>query len=223
MNQSYKRKEIIGNAELYLGDCLEILPHLPKVDAVITDPPYGIGFESNHVCDKTTAGWMNKQIINDGDTIARDFVLSWHGGAWAVFASPKFPINGAKEQLIWDKGPASGMGDLSFPWKRSYEFIFVGGDGWYGTRDEGVIKGHWIVTRASMGRQHPNEKPVSLMEHIVRKAPGIVLDPFMGSGTTGVACMNLSRKFIGIEIEPKYFNITCERIENAQRQERLFA
>jgi DNA modification methylase len=196
---------------------LEILPTLPKVDAVVMDPPYGIAYASNHVGKTTTAQWMNRAIANDEDTAARDAVLAWHGGAWACFGSHK---RGAPENsrgwLIWDKGPASGMGDLSFPWKTSFEFIFVGGPGWRGHRDEGVLKGHWIVTRASMGRAHPNEKPVSLMQHLVGKVPGtILLDPFMGSGTTGVACAKLGRRFIGVEIDPVYFDIACRRIENA--------
>jgi DNA modification methylase len=108
------------------------------------------------------------------------------------------------------------MGDLSFPWKQSFELIFVGGKGWNGFRDEGVLKNHWIVTRASMGRVHPNEKPVSLMSHIIEKAPGqTILDPFMGSGTTGVAAVKLGRKFIGIEIDPKYYAIAKGRIQQA--------
>jgi len=125
--------------------------------------------------------------------------------------------------LVWDKGPASGMGDLSFPWKASFEFIYIGGKGWSGFRDEGVIKNCWIVTRASMGRVHPNEKPVDLLRHICEKAPGnTILDPFMGSGTTGVACARLGRKFIGCEIEPRYFDIACRRIEAAYRQADMF-
>ena len=72
---------------------------------------------------------------------------------------------------------------------------------------------------------HPTPKPVPVLEWLVSRGTakgGTVCDPFMGSGTTGVACMNLSRKFIGIEIEPKYFDISCERITNAQRQQRMF-
>jgi DNA modification methylase len=72
-------------------------------------------------------------------------------------------------------------------------------------------------------RYHPTQKPVRVMQWCAEKTNGSVLDPFMGSGTTGVACMNLGRKFIGIEIEPKYYEIACERIENAQRQLRMFA
>lgn len=202
---------------LYCGNCLEVLPTLGKVDAVVTDPPYGISYETNHTAPTTTATWMNSQIANDSTTQVRDAVLMWHKGAWACFGSHRAPQpNALKATLVWDKGPASGMGDLSFPWKQSFELIFVGGKGWNGFRDEGVLKNHWIVTRASMGRVHPNEKPVSLMSHIIEKAPGqTILDPFMGSGTTGVAAVKLGRKFIGIEIDPKYYAIAKGRIQQA--------
>lgn len=214
----------IGDATLILGDCREILPTLSGVDAVVTDPPYGISHASNHVADTTTAEWMNIEIAGDHDTSLRDHVLAWHCGAWACFGSIKAAVPaGYRGVLVWDKGPAAGMGDLSFPWKPSFELVFIGGNGWFGSRDEGVIKQCWIVTRASMGRVHPHEKPVDLLRHVVEKAPGkTVLDPFMGSGTTGVACARLGRKFIGIEIEPKYFDIACRRIEQAHRQCDLF-
>ena len=224
------RVEHIGDATLYLGDCLEILPTLGKVDAVVTDPPYGVAHRSNHIAESTTAEWVRGMIRGDNDTSMRDAVIEWCIGrpigiGWAVFGSWKRPRpRGTKAVLIWDKGPASGMGDLSFPWKLSWEEIYIGGNGWSGNRDEGVITGHWVVTRASMGRVHPNEKPVSLIEYLLIKSPQseIVIDPFMGSGTTGVACANLGRSFIGIEIEEKYFDIACKRIEDAYKQPRLF-
>jgi DNA modification methylase len=219
------RTERIGDATLYLGDCRDVLPGLSGVDAVVTDPPFGIEFASNHVATTTTAEWMRSTIACDEDTSARDDVLAWHEhAAYAVFASQRAkPPFLWKHMLVWDKGPASGMGDLSFPWKASFELIYVGGSGWRGFRDEGVIKGCWMVSRASMGRVHPNEKPAELLRHIVDKAPGeTILDPFMGSGTTGVASARLGRSFIGIEIEPRYFDIACRRIEQAQRQRDLF-
>ena len=209
---------------LYNADCRLVLPTLGKVDAVITDPPYGIAFESNHVARTTTAGWMRQQIASDTTLDARDAVLSWHNGDWLCFGSNKRDApTDTRGTLVWDKGPSSGMGDLSFPWKGSFELIFVGGKGWQGSRDEGVIKGHWIVTRASMGRVHPNEKPESLMRYLLQKSIAkLILDPFMGSGTTGVAAVKLGRKFIGIEIEPKYFDIACRRISEALKQPDLF-
>ena len=209
-----------GAVRLILGDCRDVLPTLGKVDAVVTDPPYGIAFESNYIGATTTAGWMRQQIAFDGTTEARDAVLAWHDGDWLCFGSDKRDApTGTRGTLVWDKGPASGMGNLSFPWKGSFELIFVGGKGWVGSRDEGVIKGHWIVTRASMGRTHPNEKPLRLMEYLLSKSPAeTILDPFMGSGTTGVAAVKLGRRFIGIEYDPQYFDIACRRIEDATRQ-----
>ena len=204
------------------ADCLQVLPTIPagSVGAVVTDPPYGYAYESNRVAPTTTAGWMNKTIANDGDTSARDAVAHWADGKpWLFFGSTKRPEpTGTRGTLIWDKGPASGMGDLGFPWKASFELIHVGGEGWVGHRDEGVLKGHWIVTRASMGRVHPNEKPVTLMMELLEKLPvnTIVLDPFCGSGTTGVACIKTGRRFIGIEICPEYAAIARRRIREAE-------
>ena len=115
--------------------------------------------------------------------------------------------------MVWDKGPASGMGDLTLPWKCSFELIWILGHGWVGRRDEGVLRGHITVTWASKGRVHPNEKPVSLLRAILAKAPGeTVLDLFAGSGTTLRAAKDLGRKAIGIEIEERYCEIAAKRL-----------
>jgi len=210
----------IGDATLYLGDCLEILPTLGKVDAVITDPPYGIAHSSSH-----GASWQDTQIVGDSDTASRDAAL--HGFAIvASFGTWKTPpITDTAATLVWDKGPAFGMGDLSFPWKPSFELIYIRGKAWKGTRDEGVLRGPVMVSWESKGRCHPHQKPHWIAERLLNKLPSdyTILDPFMGSGTTGVACANLGRKFIGIEIEEKYFQIACKRIEGAYAQMRLFA
>ena len=165
-------KVVIGNAELWHGDCLEVLP-LVEADALVTDPPYGYNYESHHTAFNSTAPWLNTTIANDHDTSARDAVLAWaEQRPWLAFGAWRMPKPpGVRGVLVWDKGPASGMGDLSFPWKGSWEEIYVGGRGWAGRRDEGVLKGHWVVTRASMGRTHPNEKPVSLMRELMNKLP----------------------------------------------------
>jgi hypothetical protein len=113
---------------------------------------------------------------------------------------------------VWDKGPASGMGDLSIPWKLSWELIFVCGDGFHGARDEGILRGHSVVTWASLGRKHPNEKPVTLLRALIAKCPeGVILDPFMGGGSTLVAAKDLGRRAIGIEIEERYCEIAARR------------
>lgn len=214
------RTEIIGDATLYLADCRDVLPTLGQVDAVVTDPPYGISHSSSH-----GASWQNTQIANDHDTSARDFVVDWLGGRPGAFCGSwkVKPPTGAVAAIVWDKGPASGMGNLSLPWKPSWECVFVVGSEWRGFRGEGVLRGSVVLTWESAGRVHPHEKPVWLMEHFIDRATGgTILDPFMGSGTTGVACARLGRRFIGIEIDSGYFSISCRRIEAAQRQSDLF-
>lgn len=217
-------KVVIGDTELWLGDCREILPGLAKPDAVVMDPPYGISHSSSH-----GASWENTTIANDADTRARDWVITWALGLpWAAFGSPRAnsPYN-FKGKIIWDKGPAFGMGDLKFPWKPSFEECWFGGKGWKSdTRGEGVWRGPCLPSWETIGenRKHPHQKPTWLFEKIISALPGkrLILDPFMGTGTTGVACANLGRRFIGIEIDPHYFEVACRRIEQAQAQGRLF-
>lgn len=218
------RTETIGNATLYLGDCRDILPTLGKVDAVLTDPPYGINHSTNH-----GASWQRTRIAGDADTSLRDEVLSGFDAVAAFGTWKTPPISDTRGCLVFDKGPAFGMGDLSFPWKPSFELIYVRGPGWTGSRDEGVLRGHiqvsWENERGDRElRTHPHQKPVSLVCYLLqrRRSADTILDPFMGSGTTGVACAKLGRRFIGIEIDRAYFDIACRRIEAAQRQADLF-
>jgi len=217
------RVETIGNATLYLGDCLEILPTLGKVDAVITDPPYGVSATSN---------WAGKhgdcRIVGDDSTSLRDLaLLAVEPRQAIVFGSWKQPKPaGTKAVLTWDKTERAGMGDLSFPWKPNTEEIYVIGTGFVSIKREGSVlrfTPHLPCVGLTMETDHPYQKPEGLMRYLIARTTGSVLDPFMGSGTTGVACMNLGRKFIGIEIHEPYFNIACERIDNAQRQQRMFA
>ncbi len=217
------REEIIGDCRLILGDCREVLPTIGKVDAVVTDPPYGINHSSSH-----GASWQNTRIAGDNDTALRDEVLAgWDNvAAFGTWKTP--PIVGAAGCLVFDKGPAFGMGDLSFPWKPSFELIYIRGRAWRGKREEGVLRGHvqvsWETQFKGLGdreaRSHPHQKPFSLCEALLQKLPRdfILLDPFMGSGTTGVACARLGMRFVGIEIEASYFDIACRRVEQAQRQ-----
>ena len=218
------RKETIGSCELYLGDCREVLPGLDGVEAIVSDPPFGISYKSGYA---TEALWIGGFRIAGDDCLgARDFVVEWAGGRpCLLFGSWKQERPAATRQvLIWDKGGALGMGALDIPWKPDHEEIYVLGKGFIGTRDSGsVLKFSPVQSMAKNGRVHPNEKPVALMEELCRKVPGTILDPFMGSGTTLVACANLGRHGIGIEIDPKYFDITCRRVEAAYRQPRLFA
>lgn len=222
------RVERIGNATLYLGDAREIIPGLGTCpDGVLTDPPFGIDYNSGHATDELWAG--GRRIANDKDTSARDEVL----GECDLLGFPPMLVFGSRKRpepvdtkmvLIWDKGPALGMGDLSLPWKPTTEEIYVLNSGWVGRRDKGAVIYHPPVqSMAKNGRQHPNQKPVGLLRILLQSFPGgTILDPFMGSGSTGVACVEEYRPFVGIEIDPTYFDIACKRIEDAQRQGSLF-
>lgn len=219
------RKEVIGNADLYLGDCRDILPTLPKADAVITDPPYGITYQSN-----AGVGSGTRPISNDGTRVSLRLyraVIPLLQGAptlwctrwdawpdvWELFAA-SMKVNGL---LVWDKGQP-GMGDLKH-WGPSYELIASCGPvRTRGSRDCSVLR---YNTVPSHNRNHPTEKPEQLFRYLTEKItdPGMtVLDPFMGSGTTGVAAVKSGRKFIGIEVDPEYFATACRRIEDAQRE-----
>ena len=210
------RREVIGNATLYLGDCRDILPTLPKVDAVITDPPYGINKDGQK---KTTGGHGGRkeyEFLNwDAERPSKEiFDLILHAAPKHViwggnYFADLLPATG--KWLVWDKGQRINQSDGELAW----------------THESGALR-ICTMNRVELqtdGAEHPTQKPVRLMEWCIKQAgdPQTILDPFMGSGSTGVACMNLGRSFIGIEREVKYFDIACRRIEDAQRQERLFA
>jgi len=221
---SVSRYVEIGSATLILGDCRDALPAFNNIAAVLTDPPFGISYASGHATDTLWAG--GRAIANDHDTTARDEALALLNGLPAlVFGSRRRPETpGTKMVLTWDKGPALGMGDLSLPWKPTTEEIHVVGKGFVGSRDKGAVIYHPPVqSMAKNGRMHPNEKPVGLLRILLQSLPkGLVCDPFMGSGSTGVACMLEGRPFVGCEVVPEYFDIACKRIEEAQRQGSLF-
>ena len=205
---------IIGNATLYLGDCLEILPTLPKVDAVITDPNYGIGKDGQkqstggHGGRKgyEFKGWDSERPSPEAFALmlrAADQLIIWGGNYFADLLPP------TSKWLVWDKGQRINQSDGELAW----------------TSFDGALRIYTQNRVALMqdGAEHPTQKPISLMRWCVAMTTGDILDPFMGSGTTGAACLPMGRKFIGIEREPTYFEIACERIENAQRQVRMFA
>jgi len=222
----------IGNATLYHGDCLEILPTLDKVDAVVTDPPYGINADkaandSGNIAEKQRQrgsagnkggrGWRSYGKTQwDADRPsghafdlmlnASDKHIIWGGNYFTDYLPPTM------QWLVWDKGQRNfSLADCEFAWSSQ----------WNAAR----IFDYPRSLALRDGKEHPTQKPVALMEwccDVILKGPQTVLDPFMGSGTTGVACANLGRKFIGIEIERKYFDIACERIDAAYAQGRLF-
>jgi site-specific DNA-methyltransferase (adenine-specific) len=195
----------IGNATLYLGDCAEILPTLGQFDAVVTDPPYGIGISKNPVRQK------HEKMDWDNSTPSVDLInlLLKSGTNAIIWGGNYFNLPPSQGFFIWDKLQPENfsLAMVEMAWTN-------------------------IKTPAKMFRQsvtsyikeHPTQKPVNLMEWCISycKDTETVFDPFMGSGTTGVACVNLKKQFVGIEREEKYFDIACKRIEDSQRQQHLF-
>ena len=199
----------IGPHKLYLGDCLEILPQLEKVDAVVTDPPYGMDYNTDG--NRFTLGGRSMSRII-GDKIEFDSTPWLQFDQCILWGFNHFPTRLPPGGcLVWLKRSDAAFGqflsDAEVAWVK-------GSKGTYCFRE--------IRHTIACARTHPTQKPVNLIQWCVDKTTGAVLDPFMGSGTTGVACVNQSRKFIGIEIEPKYFDIAVKRISAAHAQGRLF-
>lgn len=222
------RVEHIGSATLYLGDCREILPTLGKVDAVVTDPPYGKALRNNNSngADKRTK--RDYAIRGDADMSLGIEVLQHLANIpiVAAFASPAKPWPGRwNSYLVWDKGGAvGGGGHVRRCWKQTWELIQVRADlDLQGGRDVAVLQ-HKVAPWQSP--DHPAQEPVGLLAYIIEKVstPGQrVLDPFMGSGSAGVACMRLGREFVGIELDEVHFNTACRRLEEIERQGTLFS
>lgn len=220
------RVEHIGDATLYLGDCLEILPTLPKVDAVVTDVPYGISQESGGLrrldygeWDKETATLVALSAL----ALLRDApsVIAWCGWRQLALIADAMP-NRSERPLTWVKpNPPVLNGQSLFLSSTEHAFYGKLPGAWF---SGGCQKSYWVGP-PPMDREHPTQKPEWLMSNCVHATvppEGVCVDPFMGSGTTGVACAQLGRKFIGIEIEHKYFDIACRRIEQAYAQGKLF-
>lgn len=208
---------------LWLGDCREVTAW-QGADALVTDPPYGISHLPEH--RGAPASWSMTRIQGDESTALRDEVLvSWLSGhgqrrekfmlprAALVFGSWKAPRpRNTRAVLVWDKGPAAGMGDMTLPWKPSWEEIYVLGSGFVGTRDEAVYRGV-MVSWESQGRMHPHQKPEGLLTRLIAKCPpGVVADPFAGSGSTLVAAKRLGRQAVGVEVEERYCEAAAKRL-----------
>lgn len=209
------RIEHIGDATLYLGDCRDILPTLGPVDAVVTDPPYGIGKDGQK---RTKGGNGGRKAYDfkgwdkerpEAELLTTLYRMSpicvmWGGNYFADLLPP------AGKWLVWDKGQRINQSDGELAY----------------TSLPGALRIHTLnrVELMADGAEHPTQKPVRLMMWTLAQVgdPSVVLDPFMGSGSTGVACIRRGLRFIGIEREPEYFDIACRRMDEAHKQPRLF-
>lgn len=193
---------------IYNADCRAVVPSV-ACDILITDPPYGLeGLAVSY-------GRHGATIENDADATMRDAVLALWGPLKpvCVFATPRLPEPPGHwdHRLVWDKVEAGMNGG---PWRYSHELIFVRGDGWVRLSDNAFSVFRVPIRNGAPDRAtHPHRKPVALMGCLVAAAPeGVILDPFMGSGTTLRAAKDLGRRAIGIEIEEKYAEIAAQRL-----------
>lgn len=214
------RVEKIGNATLYLGDCREILPTIARPDAIVTDPPYGISYAASQ-----PNSIKYRPIANDDGSLDAAFLLAasnnvilWGANNFTV----GLPIGG---WIVWDKRCSKAadrmMGspfELAWCSKRNLFKIIRLQHG--GAKNADALNGDVVNEQ----RWHPTQKPISLAQQCISyfQDAATIADPFMGSGTTGIACHKEQRKFIGIEIDESYFDIACRRIEAAHKQPGLF-
>ena len=208
----------IGDATLYLGDCMDILPTLDKVDAVITDPPYGINENSKKVASRGKLAAPKDYGEFDWDkTPPPDELIELvktKAQFQAFFGGNYFNLPPTSCWLVWDKlNGDNDFADCELCWTNWPKAVRRLQWRWNG-----------MIRQGNEEREHPTQKPLGVMKWVIELCPKAetILDPFMGSGTTGVAAIQMGRKFIGIEREPKYFDIACKRIEQASKQVDMF-
>lgn len=214
----------IGRATLYLGDCQDILPTLPRVDLVCTDPPYGIRADRNMAkAGGTVVGEGHRRVAKreyeatdwDRPVDAQTLAAVRAGGRWQIiFGGNYYDCPASTCWLVWDKEVNGNFADCELAWTNLPKAVRRIRHLWNGFAREGN----------EVRFDHPTQKPLAVMKWAIGHAPHseTILDPFMGSGTTGVAAVQMGRDFIGIEREPRYFDIACKRIDDAQRQKDLF-
>ncbi len=205
---------------LWHGDCREVTAWL-EADVLVTDPPYGIGWKIPTLAPSEHRGSYGSKahagILNDADTGARDEVLTlWTPRPAAVFGSPNMHSpRGVKQTLVWQKPSTCGVMGTVAGFRRDWEAIHLLGNFPASTPTaSSVIRSsgnHISYIQDGMG--HPHSKPVSVLELLMhRMPPGVVADPFAGSGSTLLAAKNLGRKAIGVELEERYCEIAAKRL-----------
>jgi len=209
--------------KLYCGDSLELLKYLDSdtIDLVVTDPPYGMEFRSNyrkvryeHIANDENVDWTSQMVDELYRVMKPDTALYWFCSFHSIdifLAELKKKFN-IKNILIWEKNN-TGMGDLTGSYAPKYEMIIFAHKGrrlLNGRRDPDIL--HFNRTG---NKNHPTEKPVDLLKYLIEKSSevgDVVLDPFLGSGSTAVACLYANRKYIGIEIDPTHYEVAHQRV-----------
>ena len=211
------KEERIGGQRLILGDCLEVMPLLDTFDAVVTDPPYGIGEggDKNRSRRKVAPVGHYKSDKWDSTTADVQVKLAVQMSKSAiVFGGNYYDLPPTPCWLVWDKQNSGDFADCELAWTNL-------------TKAVRRIYWRWngMIRKGSDIRQHPTQKPLGVMEWCINHLPDTartILDPFMGIGTTLVACHKLGRAGTGIELDPDYFDIACKRVDEATRQPDLF-
>lgn len=211
------RVEVIGGCELYLGDCVEIMRALEPVHAVVTDPPYGINENSKKVASRTNAAAVKDYGEFDWDKAPPppeciDLMrsISKHQ---IIFGGNYFELGPTPCWLVWDKQNTGDFADCELAWTNLQKAVRRIYWRWNG-----------MIRQGNEERFHPTQKPLGVMEWCLTHVPDAetVLDPFIGSGTTGVACVKAGRRFIGIDKDERYFDVACGRIRKAYSQPDMF-
>ena len=209
MSEPYYKDDLVT---LYHGDCLEVAEWL-DADVLVTDPPYGVAFQSAWMGWGSIPTEKRPKISGDDSIECRDRTLAKWGdkpaivfGTWRV---PR-PAN-VRQRLIWAKGDDPGLGDLSMPWGYSDEEVYVIGKGWVGPRRTNVYRFPKVAHANNPG--HPTPKPIPLMEALIEYAPpGVIADPFAGSGATVIAARNLGRQTVAVEVDEGYCELIAKRL-----------
>ncbi|CAN7604528.1 DNA-methyltransferase [Bosea sp. LjRoot237] len=240
------RVETIGDCTLYNGNCLEVMAGLTPVSHVISDPPYEAFMHEakfRHRKHLRTDGGNELEALNFAsiDEIRKPFTVTSSGlcGGWFIaFCTPEGvgrwadEINATqlkyKRACVWVKPDSTPQLNGQGPAMGAENFVCAWGGKGHAKWNAGGKRGVYthLTNPPSRDHRHPTEKPVSLMRELLQDFtnPGeTILDPFMGSGTTGVTCAKMGRKFIGVELDPKYFDVACERIRKAYEQGDMFA
>lgn len=198
------------NVTLWHGDALDLADHWTGAAALVTDPPYGIAYRSNSRRDT-----LARSIAGDEDTTARDAVLAaWGDRPALIFGTWRIPRpEGTRQLLVWDTKGALGMGAMDLPWKPAHQEVYVLGRGFTGRRTTDVLTYAPVQSMSRNGREHPHQKPVTLMRDLIAKCPdGAIADPFAGSGSTLVAAKALGRPAVGVELEESYCEVIARRL-----------